>query len=206
MRTSSGPSTSAILFPDTTWAMGRHAVGVAHFEESLAFCRKARARPELAWTCHSYAAALLERRSSDTCRATSLLEEALSISTELGMHPLIQRVTALKEQVESQPALPAEYPAGLTQREVEVMRLLALGKLTARSAMSWCSAIARPNRWGPPNAIKRPSGCFLELYGELWASQNSASSSGFGHQTSPLPRIFWISRSSILIRPGRPII
>ena len=32
-----------------------------HFEHSLAFCRKAGYRPELAWTCCDYADLLLER-------------------------------------------------------------------------------------------------------------------------------------------------
>jgi len=31
----------------------------AHFEDELAFCRKAGYRPDLAWTCHDYADALL---------------------------------------------------------------------------------------------------------------------------------------------------
>ena len=43
-----------------------HTVGdmdptAAHFEDALAFCRKAGFRPELAWTCCDYADALLER-------------------------------------------------------------------------------------------------------------------------------------------------
>ena len=35
----------------------------AHFEEALAFCRKAGYRPELAWTCCDYADMLRERDS-----------------------------------------------------------------------------------------------------------------------------------------------
>jgi DNA-binding NarL/FixJ family response regulator len=56
-----------------------------------------------------------------------LLEEALTVSTELGMRPLMGRVHALWEQAEVQARVPA-YPDGLTQREVEVLRLIALGK------------------------------------------------------------------------------
>ena len=58
----------------------------------------------------------------------ALLDEALHISTELGMKPLLERVTALQEQLGSQPAPPPSYPDGLTQREVEVLRLVAAGK------------------------------------------------------------------------------
>ncbi len=34
----------------------------AHFDDALAFCRKAGYRPELAWTCCDYADTLLQRR------------------------------------------------------------------------------------------------------------------------------------------------
>ena len=58
----------------------------------------------------------------------SLLEESLTISSELGMRPLMERVTALQERAESQPVAVPAYPDGLTQREVEVLRLIAGGK------------------------------------------------------------------------------
>ena len=40
----------------------------------------------------------------------------------------MERATARREKLESQPVAPATYPDGLTQREVEVLRLLALGR------------------------------------------------------------------------------
>ena len=101
----------------------------AHFEDALAFCRKAGYRPELAWTCHDYADTLLQRQSSgDRTRATELLEEARAVSTDLGMAPLLQRVTTLQERVASLPERAPAYPDGLSQREVEVLRLVAAGK------------------------------------------------------------------------------
>ena len=57
-----------------------------------------------------------------------MLDEALSISTELGMAPLLQKVTALKERAESLPVRAPAYPDGLTHREVEVLRLVAAGR------------------------------------------------------------------------------
>ncbi len=67
--------------------------GAAHFEDALAFCRKAAYRPELAWTCSDYADALRERSGDgDRAKAMCLLDESLTISTELGMQPLMERV------------------------------------------------------------------------------------------------------------------
>ena len=77
--------------------MGQRDRAVAHFEDALSFCRKANYRPELAWTCCDYGEILLQRSGSgDLKRATSLLSESLAISTELGMRPLMDRVTKLQ--------------------------------------------------------------------------------------------------------------
>ena len=70
----------------------------AHFEDALAFCRKAGYRPELAWTCCDYADTLLSRNGEgDRAMASLLLNESLSIATELGMRPLMERVGARQE-------------------------------------------------------------------------------------------------------------
>ncbi len=109
--------------------MGQTKVATAHFEDALAFCRKAGYRPELAWTCHDYADTLLQRNDpSDHVQAISLLDEAWFISRELGMRPLIERVAARRDRITSLPSTPPAYPNGLTQREVEVLRLIAAGR------------------------------------------------------------------------------
>jgi len=70
----------------------------AHFEDALAFCRKAGYRPELAWACCDFADALRERNNEgDQANATSLLDESLAISSELGMRPLMERVLSRRE-------------------------------------------------------------------------------------------------------------
>ncbi len=72
---------------------------------------------------------MLQRNNpADRGKAMSLLDEALAISTELGMRPLTDRVGALQERAKSQPTKAPPYPVGLTQREVEVLRLIATGK------------------------------------------------------------------------------
>ncbi len=126
--------------------MGKMDYAVAHFEESKAFCRKAGYRPELAWTCYDYAAMLVVRptpgqtqgsASINDAKALALLDEALAISTELGMRPLKEKVIALKANGESRRGVwpyALTYPAGLTEREVEVLLLIAQGKTTREIA------------------------------------------------------------------------
>ncbi|PKB64319.1 MAG: hypothetical protein BZY80_03250 [SAR202 cluster bacterium Io17-Chloro-G2] len=69
-----------------------------HFEDALTFCRQAGYRPELAWTCCDYADTLRERDGEgDRAKAMSLLEESLSLASELGMRPLMERVLSRRE-------------------------------------------------------------------------------------------------------------
>ena len=102
---------------------------IGHFEDALAFCRRAGYRPQLAWTCCDYADLLHERDGdSNRQKAMSLLDESLAISRELGMRPLMERVVALQEHAKSQLVKAPAYPDGLSRREVEVIQLIAAGK------------------------------------------------------------------------------
>ena len=61
-------------------------MALAHFEDALAFCRKAGYRPDLSQTCCDYAHALLQRNGDDDqVNANALLDESLAISGELGI-------------------------------------------------------------------------------------------------------------------------
>lgn len=111
---------------DLAQIMGESDDASLHFEEAVAFCRRAEYRPELAWSLHDYA--VLRHAQGEREAALVLLDEALSISSALGMRPLMEKVAALKELAESQPAVTPAYPDGLTQREIEVLRLIAAGK------------------------------------------------------------------------------
>ena len=78
--------------------MGTLDKAIEHFEDSLAFCRKAGYRPELAWTCCDYADTLLQRNSpGDRQKAMSLLDECLRITRELGMKPLLERALSRRD-------------------------------------------------------------------------------------------------------------
>lgn len=102
---------------------------MVHFEDSLSFCRNSSYRPELAHSCHDYAGALVDRSAAgDRNKATELLAEASLIAEELGMGPLAEKVNVLKERALSGPAKSSGFPEGLTQREVEVIGLIASGR------------------------------------------------------------------------------
>ncbi len=78
--------------------MGGYEKAVSHFEQALARCRKAGYRPQLAWSCCDYADTLLQREGDgDREKAMSLLDESLTISRELGMRPLMERVLSRRE-------------------------------------------------------------------------------------------------------------
>jgi len=80
------------------YTMGNLDDAQSHFEDAIAFCRKAGYRPELAWSLCDYADALLKRNDEgDRQKAMQLLDESLQISTELGMRPLMERVLSRRE-------------------------------------------------------------------------------------------------------------
>ncbi len=95
----------------------------------MEFCRAAGYKPEIALSCFDYAETLIDRNGrGDQAKAAELLEESLEISTELGMRPLMEWVAELQTRAGSPPARTSGYPNGLTEREVEVLRLVSGGK------------------------------------------------------------------------------
>jgi len=78
--------------------MGNLDDSQTHFEDALAFCRRAGYRPELAWSLCDYADMLTERNEDgDKDKATAMLDESLAISTEQGMRPLLKRVLSRRK-------------------------------------------------------------------------------------------------------------
>ncbi len=118
-------------------SIGDLSLAAGHFEDALAFCRKAGYRPELAWTCCDNANLLSERNSGgDPSKAIALLDDALAFSTELGMRPLMEQAKAKLELIQGQPGTGPTYPGGLTPREVEVLHLIAAGRTNREIAQS----------------------------------------------------------------------
>lgn len=115
--------------------MGDIPKAESHFEEAVALCEKAGFLPELAWTCYDYADLLLTKgRSGDHDKVVSLVAKGGKTASYLGMKPLIERFAALEERVAMTYAGSVIYPDGLTEREVEVLRLIAAGRSNAETA------------------------------------------------------------------------
>ena len=115
-------------------ATGQRRRAIAHFEAGLVFCRRSGYRPELAWTCHDYARALLDSGDGpDRLKAAALLDEAEQIVLALEMRPLATRIAAFRERYRLRLD---RKPAGLTTRELEILRLIAAGKANKEVAQA----------------------------------------------------------------------
>lgn len=108
--------------------MGRWTQAQRHFESALELNARQEAWPWLAHTQYRYAAMLVARgATAKRDKASGLLESALRTARELGMAALVARAEALLGRLP--PARHAAlYPAGLSRRELEVLKLVALGK------------------------------------------------------------------------------
>jgi DNA-binding NarL/FixJ family response regulator len=105
------------------WESAEH-----HFHAALAFNEQQGARPALAHTRRHYAAMLLARnRGGDRSEAATQLALAAQDAEALGMRALQAQVAVLQEQAGPAPQRRA-YPAGLSEREAQVLRLVAQGK------------------------------------------------------------------------------
>jgi DNA-binding NarL/FixJ family response regulator len=106
-----------------------------HFEAAIAMNARQGASPWLAHSKQRFAAALLAQERDDAhVRAAALLDEACQEAEALGMRALAGRADALRARIRK--ASSEVYPAGLTRREVEVLRLVAAGKGNREIAQS----------------------------------------------------------------------
>lgn len=112
--------------------LGRWDDAARHFEDALALNDRMGARPFVARTQLAYAAMLIRRDAPGDCdRARALTDAALATSGELGMARLAAEAAALAASLEvdrTDGVAGAAIRAGLTGRELDVLRLLAAGR------------------------------------------------------------------------------
>lgn len=113
-------------------AMGDRAGAARHFDAAAAMNERIEAWLPLAHTHCDHAALLLD--GGDRTGATRLLDRAADAADRLGLPAVANRVAASRARLDT-PAPPAAAPDALTTRELDVLRLLAIGRSNADVAL-----------------------------------------------------------------------
>jgi DNA-binding CsgD family transcriptional regulator len=106
-------------------AQERYAGAETHLQHALTLAKDCAAPFEVALTLLDLAELRLAQRRSDN--AIALLDDVQTICERLGAKPTLERVDDLRQRMAQLPTKAFGYPAGLSQREVEVLRLVAEG-------------------------------------------------------------------------------
>ena len=122
------PVTVDRILGNLATVLGDREAAIAHFKDSIVFCRKGRFGPELAHVCNDYASLLLaDPGMAEPSNIVVLIDEGAQLTTDLEMAELKTRFEHLRSRLNSQVRSNAFRPAGLTRRELEVLQLLAQG-------------------------------------------------------------------------------
>ncbi|HLA65469.1 MAG TPA: LuxR C-terminal-related transcriptional regulator, partial [Candidatus Saccharimonadales bacterium] len=120
----------ARLLGDAAALLGERARAQAYYQQALEVCAEIGFRPEIALTHLQLAELLLGEGSGGRAEAVGHLDFAIEEFRAMGMQPALERALGLREdqQRAAAPRTRPAYPAGLSAREVEVLRLVAAGK------------------------------------------------------------------------------
>jgi DNA-binding CsgD family transcriptional regulator len=120
-----GPAAYFLGLLDLTRGLPEQAL--RRFQHAAALADRMQGRPMVAMSREGQARALLALdRPGDRQQAAALLDEVAATAQELGIYELGERAGILRAAGAAAPPAPA-WPAGLTDREVEVLRLIAAG-------------------------------------------------------------------------------
>jgi DNA-binding CsgD family transcriptional regulator len=145
-----GPAAYFLGLLDLT--LGPPEQAVRRFAHATALAGRMQAPPMVARCLEGQAQALLALdRPGDRSQAQTLLEEVIATAQQLGICGLAERAAALRAS--ARPAALA-WPAGLTGREVEVLRLIAAGQSNR--------AIARALFISPNTVLRHVSNIFAK--------------------------------------------
>jgi len=104
---------------------GRYEDATRHLDDALTLADACHAPYERALTLLAMAA--LRAATGEVEQARTLLDGVRAICEPLGAKPTLARVAALEERLAATPTAVPAFPAGLSAREVEVLRLIAHG-------------------------------------------------------------------------------
>jgi len=121
-----GPAAYFLGLLDLTLSLPEQAL--RRFQRAAALAGGMQARPMVAMSREGQARALLALdRPGDRQQAIALLDEVTATAQALGIRGLGERAGTLRTATAAARQVPA-WPAGLTSREVEVLRLIAAGR------------------------------------------------------------------------------
>jgi DNA-binding CsgD family transcriptional regulator/tetratricopeptide (TPR) repeat protein len=138
LKTHGGTQTSVARHLGAAAALlGRPAEARSFYEQALEVCARVGFRPEIALTHLELAELLLRWYPEEGSRADDHLGVAIEELQSMSMQPALERALRIRDQHQisvsgSRPA----HPAGLTEREMEVLRLIALGNSSREIAQA----------------------------------------------------------------------
>ncbi|MBT3996022.1 MAG: DUF2791 family P-loop domain-containing protein [Chloroflexi bacterium] len=118
------------LLADTT---GKKEKATEHFDDAISFAQ-GKYDLELSWTYHDYAKSLIGFGDpTDAAKIATLIEQGLEVARRNGLTAVEKQLNQLAETV-SRRSLKQQNPANLTNREIEVLRLVASGRTNQQIA------------------------------------------------------------------------
>jgi DNA-binding CsgD family transcriptional regulator len=108
--------------------LGRPAEARSYYEKAVSVCERIGFRPEAALTRLQLADLLLKHYPEERAAALAHIDFVIGESEAMGMEPALRHALRLRgrRRPPREPQTPA-YPDGLSEREVEVLRLIARG-------------------------------------------------------------------------------
>jgi ATP/maltotriose-dependent transcriptional regulator MalT len=108
----------------------------AFFQRALDICTGISFRPEAALTCLALAEIVLKHYPHERVAGLAHLDFAIAEFEQMKMQPALERALAVRPGQRRTHAVAAHpaFPDGLSEREVEVLRLIAAGKSNAEIA------------------------------------------------------------------------
>jgi DNA-binding NarL/FixJ family response regulator len=99
-----------------------------HFQVALSFNQRQNSRPAVVHACYQLALMLTVRgEAGDSAKVQEMLDFAQREAIAIGMQSMSNRLETFRNRLATNSG-PICFPAGLSKREVQVLRLVAMGR------------------------------------------------------------------------------